>query len=169
MPKAVESDPLGEAGAEQGRLEVATIVVVPELAAAGGEEHAREVVGSALDDLSPNRWPMRFAETSLNLGLAAAHRGDIDQAANLGTRVLSIGRKSAAAFGRFAELDEAMTERAPTEPAVRDFHERFARRGGSCRIPSAEGNQHLDGAESEPAARGDAAAEAATVRARIDG
>jgi tetratricopeptide (TPR) repeat protein/DNA-binding XRE family transcriptional regulator len=89
------------------------------------EEHAREVVGSALDDLSPNRWPMRFAETSVDLGLVAAYRDDIDQAANLGTRALSIGRKSAAAFGRFAELDEAMTERAPKEPAVRDFHERF--------------------------------------------
>ena len=68
---------------------------------------------------------MRFAETSVDLGLVAAYRDDIDQAANLGTRALSIGRKSAAAFGRFAELDEAMTERAPTEPAVRDFHERF--------------------------------------------
>ena len=68
---------------------------------------------------------MRFAETSVDLGLVAVQRDDIDQAADLGIRALSIERRSAAALGRFAELDEAIRQRAPKEPAVLDFHERL--------------------------------------------
>jgi hypothetical protein len=45
------------------------------------------------------RWPIRLAETRVDLGLVAAHEGGIDEACELGRQALASERKSGSTLG----------------------------------------------------------------------
>jgi transcriptional regulator with XRE-family HTH domain len=88
------------------------------------EMHAKEIVRKTTNADGSLRSPMRNAEAQLTLGVVAARQGDIEQALTLGRGALAIGRKSGPSLLMVgSELDEALRERYPSEPAVVEFHE----------------------------------------------
>jgi hypothetical protein len=50
------------------------------------EEHAKHVISQCLEFPGAARWPMRLAENRVDLGLIAARRGQVDEAAHLGAK-----------------------------------------------------------------------------------
>jgi transcriptional regulator with XRE-family HTH domain len=89
------------------------------------EEHAREVVEQCLAIPGVVRWPMRLAETRVDLGLIAAQRGQLDEACHLGVQALNSERKSGGTLGRVAELDGVLMQDHPDEPDARELHEQY--------------------------------------------
>jgi tetratricopeptide (TPR) repeat protein len=93
--------------------------------AEAAEEHAREVVAQCLAVPGEVRWPIRLAETRVDLGLIAARRRQLDEAAHLGRLALASQRKSGSTLERVGELDAALLRRFPEAAEARDFHERY--------------------------------------------
>jgi tetratricopeptide (TPR) repeat protein len=88
-------------------------------------EHGTEVVAQCLALPDTVRWPIRLAETRVDLGLVAVQRDQLDEACHLGTLALASQRKAGSTLGRVAELDQALMRRYPDASEARDFHERY--------------------------------------------
>jgi tetratricopeptide (TPR) repeat protein len=95
----------------------------------GDREHAREqaaqVIHQCLEVPGQVRWPIRLAETRVDLGLVAAREGEIDEACELGRQALASERKSGSTLGRVAELDAVLMREHPEVGEVVDLHEHF--------------------------------------------
>ena len=70
-------------------------------------------------------WPVRLAETRVDLGLVAARKGRIDEACDLGRNALASERKSGSTLGRVAELDALLMRKHPRVGEVVDLHEQL--------------------------------------------
>jgi tetratricopeptide (TPR) repeat protein len=92
-------------------------------------EHAREqaeqVIHQCLELPGQVRWPIRLAETRVDLALIAAGEGEIDEACELGRLALASERKSGSTLGRVAELDAVLMRGHPDVGEVVDLHEQF--------------------------------------------
>jgi tetratricopeptide (TPR) repeat protein len=88
-------------------------------------EHGTEVVSQCLAIPDAVRWPVRLAETRVDLGLVAVQRDQLDEAHHLGTLALASQRRAGSTIGRIAELDQALIRRYPDASEARDFHERY--------------------------------------------
>jgi tetratricopeptide (TPR) repeat protein len=89
------------------------------------EEHAQDVIAQCLELPGLVRWPVRLAESRVDLGLIAVRRGQPDQAADLGRQALDSERKSGSTLGRVAELDTVLMTNYADVPETRDLHERY--------------------------------------------
>jgi tetratricopeptide (TPR) repeat protein len=88
-------------------------------------EHAAQVISQCLEIPGQVRWPVRLAETRVDLGLVAAREGRIDEACNLGRHALASERKSGSTLGRVAELDALLMREHPGVGEVVDLHEQL--------------------------------------------
>jgi tetratricopeptide (TPR) repeat protein len=88
-------------------------------------EHAQQVISQCLAVPGEVRWPMRLAETRVDLGLVAAREGQIDEACELGRQALASKRKSGATLGRVTELDAVLTREHPDSGEVGDLHDQL--------------------------------------------
>jgi hypothetical protein len=88
-------------------------------------EHAAQVISQCLEVPGQVRWPVRLAETRVDLGLVAAGEGRIDEACELGCQALASQRKSGSTLGRVAELDALLMRGHPGVGEVVDLHERL--------------------------------------------
>ncbi|MCW2916234.1 MAG: Transcriptional regulator, family [Actinomycetia bacterium] len=88
-------------------------------------EHAEAVVAQCLAVPGRERWPVRLAETRVDLGLMAVQEGELEAARHLGELALGSHRKAGSTLGRVRELDEAVMAAFPDAPEARDFHDRF--------------------------------------------
>jgi len=86
-------------------------------------EHAEQVIHQCLELPGQVRWPIRLAETRVDLGLVAA--GEVDKACELGRQALASERKSGSTLGRVAELDALLTREHPDAGEVVHLHEQF--------------------------------------------
>ena len=95
----------------------------------GDRQHARDqaeqVIRQCLEIPGQVRWPIRLAETRIDLGLVAAGEGEIDEACELGRQALASERKSGSTLGRVAELDAVLMRGHPDVAEVVDLHEQF--------------------------------------------
>ena len=95
----------------------------------GDRQHARDqaeqVIHQCLEIPGQVRWPIRLAETRIDLGLVAAGEGEIDEACELGRQALASERKSGSTLGRVAELDAVLMRGHPDVAEVVDLHEQF--------------------------------------------
>ena len=95
----------------------------------GDGQHARDqaeqVIHQCLEIPGQVRWPIRLAETRVDLGLVAAGEGEIDEACELGRQALASERKSGSTLGRVAELDAVLMRGHPDVAEVVDLHEQF--------------------------------------------
>jgi hypothetical protein len=89
---------------------------------AAAEEHARWVVTQCRRDGSV-RWPMRLANSQIDLALLASRRHDLDEAVTLGESALALERRSAQLLPRAVELKQDLTTRYPGERLVSEFGE----------------------------------------------
>jgi transcriptional regulator with XRE-family HTH domain len=89
------------------------------------EEHANHVISQCLEIPGSIRWPMRLAENRVDLGLIAARRGQVDEAAHLGAQALTSERKSGGTLGRVAELDAALLRDHADVSEVQELHEQY--------------------------------------------
>lgn len=87
------------------------------------EEHAREVIRQCDQ---ARRWPMRLAESQLNLGLVAGRRGDLDEAVGLATSALRVERRSGGLMPHAEELLHALGELYPSARLVENYREQLA-------------------------------------------
>jgi transcriptional regulator with XRE-family HTH domain len=88
------------------------------------EEHAREVIRQCGD----GRWPTRLANAHVDLGLALAHRGEVDGAVEAGQRALAVRDKPpTATLWRAMDLDLALRPYRDVA-LVRDWNELYARK-----------------------------------------
>jgi tetratricopeptide (TPR) repeat protein len=88
-------------------------------------EHGTEVVAQCLALPDTIRWPVRLAETRVDLGLVAVQREQLDEACHLASLALASQRRAGSTIGRIAELDHALIRRYPDASEARDFHERY--------------------------------------------
>ncbi len=89
------------------------------------EEHARHVIAQCLDTPGVVRWPMRLAANRVDLGLIAARRGQVDEAAHLGAQAVASKRKSGDTLNRVAELNAALLRDYPDAPEAQELYERY--------------------------------------------
>jgi hypothetical protein len=89
------------------------------------EEHAREVIKQCLAFPGVVRWPIRLAETRVDLGLVAVQRGQLDEACHLGAQALNAERKSGSTLGRVAELDAVLMRDHRDVPDAQELHEQY--------------------------------------------
>jgi hypothetical protein len=83
------------------------------------ERHARTACGV-------DRWsPGRAALAQINLGLALAHLGSPDEAAERGKQALALGRGYGSLLQRARKLDAALRSRYPKVPGVVEFQARY--------------------------------------------
>jgi tetratricopeptide (TPR) repeat protein len=88
-------------------------------------EHATQVISQCLEVPGQVRWPVRLAETRVDLGLVAAGEGRIDEACELGRQALASQRKSGSTLGRVTELDALLMRGHPGVGEVVDLHEQL--------------------------------------------
>jgi helix-turn-helix protein len=88
-------------------------------------EHANAVVAQCLSIPGQERWPVRLAESRVDLGLVAVQRGELEVACHLGELALGSQRRSGSTLGRVHELDAAVLESFPDASETRQFHERY--------------------------------------------
>ncbi|MGW3043160.1 tetratricopeptide repeat protein [Kitasatospora sp. NPDC001159] len=96
--------------------------------------HAREViqVGTAPD--GSERSPMRMAEARLTLGVAAARRGELEEAVAVAGRAFEAERKSLPSLLMIAgELDQELQANYPKEILTRQFHEQLVTIGAESK------------------------------------
>jgi tetratricopeptide (TPR) repeat protein len=95
----------------------------------GDRDHAREqaeqVIHQCLELPGQVRWPIRLAETRVDLALVAAGEGEIDEACELGRQALASERKSGSTLGRVAELDAVLVREHPDVGEVAHLHEQL--------------------------------------------
>jgi hypothetical protein len=86
---------------------------------------ARDVIAQAINGDGTVRWPTRLAVARVDLGLVAAKRGQLDEAAHFGIEALDSGRVVASTLAWFAALDAALQRDGSDVAEVQDFHERY--------------------------------------------
>jgi tetratricopeptide (TPR) repeat protein len=89
------------------------------------EEHARHVIEENGDPASRNWWPTRVGTARIELALAFAQQGRIDQAARIGAEVLSAEFLRRSTVWRAGELDKVLRKDHATVAEVEDFHEQY--------------------------------------------
>jgi hypothetical protein len=89
------------------------------------EEHARHVIEENGDRTSRNWWPTRVATAQIELALAFAQQGRIDQAARIGAEVLSADFLRRSTVWRAGELDKVLRNDHANVAEVEDFHEQY--------------------------------------------
>jgi tetratricopeptide (TPR) repeat protein len=92
---------------------------------ARAEEHARHVIEQNGDRASRNWWPTRVATARIELALAFALQGRIDEAARTGLGVLSTDFRRRSTVWRAGELDGLLWKDHAAVAEVGDFHEQF--------------------------------------------
>ena len=108
------------------------------------EEHALEVITQHVRPDGSTNAPMRVAQSRINLGIVAAHRGDLDQAVAYGHSAFAYERRSLTALASSsADLDGILQRRYRGEHLAHDFHERHlhirrALEAGNSRPPETE-------------------------------
>ncbi|GEL18612.1 hypothetical protein [Pseudonocardia asaccharolytica] len=86
--------------------------------------HAREIIRKTTNADGTSNAPMRNAEARLTLGVVAARRGDLAQAAAHGQEALAIERRSQPSLLMIGkELDEVLRQRYGAEPEAAEFHD----------------------------------------------
>jgi tetratricopeptide (TPR) repeat protein len=87
------------------------------------EMHAREIIRKTTAPDGTNLSPMRKAEAEITLGVISARNGALDEAMAYGQQALAIDRRSQPSLLMVgSELDHALQENFPNDPAVQDFH-----------------------------------------------
>ena len=92
---------------------------------ARAEEHARHVIEENGDRTGRNWWPTRVATAQIELALAFAQQGRIDEAARTGADVLSADFLRRSTVWRAGELDRLLRKRHAGVAEVEDFHEQY--------------------------------------------
>lgn len=89
------------------------------------EQLAQEVLDDSIDWTGQETSVMRAAEARVTLGVAAARRGDLEQAVDLGTRAITSDRQSLPSLLMVAgDLVRSINTRAPDSPVAQDFTDR---------------------------------------------
>ena len=91
------------------------------------------MIAQAINGDGTVRWPTRLAVVRVDLGLVAAKRGQLDEAAHFGIEALGSGRVVASTLGWFAALDAALQRDGSDVPEVQDFHEQYLLVQGSLK------------------------------------
>lgn len=97
-------------------------------------EHAQAVITQCLAVPGRERWPVRLAETRVDLGLVAVQVGELENACHLGELALRSPRKAGSTLGRVRELDEALMASFAATPEARDFHEQYLTAGRALEL-----------------------------------
>jgi tetratricopeptide (TPR) repeat protein len=92
---------------------------------ARAEEHARHVIEGNGDPASRNWWPTRVATARVELALALAQQGRVDEAARIGIDVLSADFLRRSTIWRAGELDRVLRRDHGDVADVEDFHEQY--------------------------------------------
>ncbi len=88
------------------------------------EMYAREILRKAVAPDGDVIAPMRKAEAEMTLGVVAARAGDLSGAVHYGHSAMSTQRRSLPSLLMVgSELDRALHDRFPAEPATSDFHD----------------------------------------------
>jgi tetratricopeptide (TPR) repeat protein len=104
---------------------------------ARAEEHACHVIEENGDQASRNWWPTRVGTARIELALAFAQQGRIDEAARTGADVLSADFLRRSTVWRTGELDKVLQKDHTNVAEVEDFHERYVLARRSMRHPPA--------------------------------
>jgi tetratricopeptide (TPR) repeat protein len=102
---------------------------------ARAEEHARHVMKGNGDPASRNWWPTRVGTARIELALAFAQQGRIDEAARTGADVLSADFLRRSTVWRAGELDKVLRENHTDVAEVEDFHEQYVLARRSMKRP----------------------------------
>jgi transcriptional regulator with XRE-family HTH domain len=89
------------------------------------ERSARRVIAEFSDPAGPTYWPTRVGTTRMDLGIALAHRGEVDEAAAEAAQGFEGPFVRQSTIWRAAELDGILREHEDVREA-RDFRERYA-------------------------------------------
>jgi tetratricopeptide (TPR) repeat protein len=89
------------------------------------EEYARHVIAENGDPASRNWWPTRVGTARIELALALAQQGRIDEAAGIGADVLSADFLRRSTVWRAGELDRMLRRSHADVAEVEDFHEQY--------------------------------------------
>jgi hypothetical protein len=101
------------------------------------EEHARHVIEGNGDPASRNWWPTRVGTARIELALALAQQGRVDEAARTGADVLSADFLRRSTVWRAGELDKILQNSHADVPEVEDFHEQYLLTRRSMKNPAA--------------------------------
>ncbi len=93
--------------------------------AARTREHAELVIRQCLAVPGRERWPVRLAETRVDLALVALLERDLDEACALGGLALDSRRRAGSTLARVHDLDAALLRSFPSAPQTSAFHEHF--------------------------------------------
>jgi hypothetical protein len=86
----------------------------------------REAERRARDALAVEAWSPGQADLNrLDLGIALAHRGAPDEAAERGKQALARPRWLGSLLPRARELDAVLMKRYPADPSTQEFHEQY--------------------------------------------
>ena len=90
------------------------------------EASARQVIAQAdRDPTVAQRWPTRLATAHVELGLALALQGRIDEACAVASQAFDGPYLRSSTVWRAGELDAALMAWHASLPEVREFHERY--------------------------------------------
>jgi hypothetical protein len=89
------------------------------------ETHARTALAVQESAAPVDRSPKREAIARINLSIALAHLGSLDEAAAHGSQALSSARVVDSVLSRAGELDETLMTRFPNEVGSHSFHEQY--------------------------------------------
>ena len=89
------------------------------------EEHARHVIAENGNLASRNWWPTRVGTARIELAIALAQQGRVDEAARTGADVLSADFLRRSTVWRADELDSMLREGHADVAEVEDFHEQY--------------------------------------------
>jgi tetratricopeptide (TPR) repeat protein len=92
---------------------------------ARAEQHAQQVIEQNGNPASRNWWPTRVATVRIELALARAQQGRIDEAARTGADVLSADFVRRSTLWRAGELDTVLRTDHAEVAEVEDFHEQY--------------------------------------------
>jgi len=89
------------------------------------ETHARAALGVQESAAAVDRSPTREAIARIDLSIALAHLGSLDEATAHGTQALSSVRVTDTVLSRAVELDRALMTCFPQEMITQSFHEQY--------------------------------------------
>ncbi len=89
------------------------------------ETHARAALAAYESAAPADRKPTREAIARIDLSIALAHLGSLDEAAEHGSQALSSVRVTDTVLSRAVELDRALMTRFPQEAIAQSFHEQY--------------------------------------------
>ncbi len=89
------------------------------------ETHARAALAAYESAAPADRKPTRVAIARIDLSIALAHLGSLDEAIAHGSQALSSGRVTDTVLSRAVELDRALMTCFPREAITQNFHEQY--------------------------------------------